>query len=49
MEEEDQSVLSDVKIDMDMAEEPAEYWTTQQWPQGERCFSAWSGTFGSVK
>jgi hypothetical protein len=49
MEAEDQVVLSDVKIEMDVAEEPAEYWTTQQWTQGERCFSAWSGKFRSVK
>jgi hypothetical protein len=31
MEEEDQAVLSEVKIEMDVAE-PA-YWTTQQWTQ----------------
>jgi hypothetical protein len=49
MEEEDQAVLSEVKIEKDVAEEPAEYWTTEQSTQGERCFSAWSGTFGSVK
>jgi hypothetical protein len=36
MEEEDQAVLSDVKIEMDVAEDLAEYWTTQQWTQGER-------------
>jgi hypothetical protein len=31
MEEEDQAVFSEVKIEMDVAE-PA-YWTTQQWTQ----------------
>jgi hypothetical protein len=35
MEEEDQAVLSEVKIEMDVAEEPAEYWTTQQQTLGE--------------
>jgi hypothetical protein len=35
MEEEDQAVLSEVKIEMDVAEEPAEYRTKQQWTQGE--------------
>jgi hypothetical protein len=49
MEEEDQAVLSEVKIEIDVAEEPAEYWTKRQSTQGERCFSARSGTFGSVK
>jgi hypothetical protein len=34
MEEEDQAVFSEVKIEMDVAE-PA-YWTTQQWTQ-EQC------------
>jgi hypothetical protein len=35
MEEEDRSVLSEVKIEIDVAEEPAEYWTTQQQGSGE--------------
>jgi hypothetical protein len=33
MEEEDQAVLSEVKIEMDVAE-PA-YWTTKQWTQDQ--------------
>jgi hypothetical protein len=37
MEEEDQAVLSEVKIEIDVAEEPAEYWTTQQQVLGEWC------------
>jgi hypothetical protein len=37
MEEEDQAVLSEVKIEMDVAEEPAEYWTTQQQTLSEWC------------
>jgi hypothetical protein len=39
MEEEDQAVLSEpeVKIEMDVAEEPAEYWTTQTQVLGEWC------------
>jgi hypothetical protein len=37
MEEEDQAVLSEVKIEMDVAKEPAEYWTTQQQGFGEWC------------
>jgi hypothetical protein len=35
--EEDQSVLLEVKIEIDVAEEPAEYWTTQQQGLGEWC------------
>jgi hypothetical protein len=35
MEEEDQALLSEVKIEMDVAAEPAEYWTTQQQVLGE--------------
>jgi hypothetical protein len=44
MEEEDQAVLSEVKIEMDVAEEPAEYWTTQQWTQGE-CYLKLKGNY----
>jgi hypothetical protein len=39
MEKEDEAVLSEVKLETDIAEEPAENWTTQQWTQGQCCFS----------
>ena len=35
MEEEDSAVLSEVKIEIDIAEEPSQYWMTQQQAQGE--------------
>jgi hypothetical protein len=31
----EEAVLSEVKIEIDVAEEPAEYWTTQQQVLGE--------------
>jgi hypothetical protein len=37
MEEEDQAVLSEVKMEIDVAEEPAEYRMTQQQTVGEWC------------
>jgi hypothetical protein len=37
MEREDKAVLSEVRIEMDMSVEPAEYWTTQQQGFGESC------------
>jgi hypothetical protein len=37
MEEEDQAVLSEVEIEIDVAEEPAEYCMTQQHVLGEWC------------
>ena len=35
MEEEDSAVLSEVKIEIDIAEEPSQYWMAEQQAQGE--------------
>mgnify|MGYP003449439998 CR=1 FL=1 len=35
MEEEDSAVLSEVKIEIDIAEEPSQYWMTEQQTQAE--------------
>ena len=39
MEEEDSAVLSEVKIEIDIAEEPSQYWMTEQQAQGEFCIA----------
>ena len=41
MEEEDSAVLSEVKIEIDIAEEPSQYWMTEQQAQGEEPSQYW--------
>ena len=42
MEEEDSAVLSEVKIEIDIAEEPSQYyWMTEQRAQGEEPSQYW--------
>jgi len=42
MEEEDSAVLSEVKIEIDIAEEPSQYWMTEQQSQGEEPSQYWT-------
>ena len=41
MEEEDSAVLSEVKIEIDIAEEPSQYWMTEQQAQAEEPSQYW--------
>ena len=41
MEEEDSAVLSEVKIEIDIAEEPSQYLMTEQRAQGEKPSQYW--------